>query len=65
MTGQILPLARPEFSVIIEMTYRDALKALEVKRTTFKRMRHFFTDNNHYYLVGSFTTSPIDHVFVD
>ena len=26
---------------------RDALKALEIKRTTFKRMPLFFIDDNH------------------
>ena len=53
-----LSFARPEFSVIIgiighffsETTrkeiIRDALKALEVLRTAFKRMFHFFTGDN-------------------
>ena len=53
MTGQILPFARPEFSVITEMSghffswttgkdfARDTMKALEIVRTSFKRMSHF------------------------
>ena len=28
-------------------------------------MPHFFTDNNHYFVVSSCATSLIDHVFVD
>ena len=27
---------------------RDALKVLEIKRTTFKRIPYFFIDDNHY-----------------
>ena len=58
LTGQILLFVCPEFSVIIEMTdhffscttgkefVRTTLKALEIVRTAFKRMSHFFTDDN-------------------
>ena len=31
---------------------RDALKALEIKQTKFKRMPHLFTDDNHYFVVS-------------
>ena len=55
LTSQVLPFVCPEFSVIIEMTshflssttrkeiVRDALKALEINWTIFKRMPSFFT----------------------
>ena len=58
MTSQILTFAGSEFSVVIEIIGhffpsstrdqigRNALKALEIKRTTFKQMPHFFTDDN-------------------
>ena len=76
MTSQILIFVPPKFSVIIEMTghffssttrkeiVRDALKAWDIKWTTFKRMPHFFTDDNHYFVVSSCTTSPIEWLFV-
>ena len=31
---------------------RDALKALEIKQTKFKRMPRLFTDDNHYFVVS-------------
>ena len=57
MTGQILHFVHPKFSVILQMAghfflekleefVRDALKALEIVRTTFKRMSHLSTDDN-------------------
>ena len=57
MTSQILHFVRPEFSVIIQMAghffleelgefVRNTLKALEIVRTTFKRMSHLSTDDN-------------------
>ena len=57
MTGQILHFVHSKFSVIVQMTghfflekleefVRDTLKALEIVRTTFKRMSHLSTDDN-------------------
>ena len=59
MTSQISTFIRPAFSAIIEMTViqffflktvkefvGDTLKALEIVRTTFKRMSHFFIGDN-------------------
>ena len=31
---------------------RDALKALEIKQTKFKRIPHLFTDDNQYFVVS-------------
>ena len=65
ITSQILPLVRPEFSLIIEMTghffssttgkefVRDTLKMLEKVQTIFKRMPRFFTDDNLITTLGS------------
>ena len=58
MIGQILPFVHPEFTVTIEITghffsytarkeiIKDGLKAIEIVRTTFKQMPHFFIENN-------------------
>ena len=40
------------------------MKALEIKRTTFKRMPHFFTDDNQYFALSLHATSSIDRAFV-
>lgn len=75
-TGQILPLVCPEFFVINDITVlffseangkefaRNTFKTLEIVRAAFERMPYFFTDDNHYFMVSPYTTSPIDLLFV-